>query len=128
MTHLAGSDFDLTAIQERYTKAWRFHDVDAILALHSEDTRHFAHSGGEPTEGKEALRTTVLETFEQFPEFRLEQRRVLFGSGHWVLEWTLFSGEVEFECVDVVVVTGGLVTSKDTYIDSIQLEATTPRP
>ena len=51
---------DLTAISERYFAAWAAHDPDAIVALHTPDTRFWWHMGGEPVVGREAVRDTCL--------------------------------------------------------------------
>lgn len=122
------ADPELREIQERYAAAWRFHDPDAIMALHTEDTEFRTHGNGDRGRGRAAVRAAAVEMFARFPEFRPEPRRLLVGGDHWVLEWTLFSGEIEFDCVDVITVRDGLVQTKDTYFDAAQLERTTPRP
>jgi hypothetical protein len=119
---------DLVRVHERYATAWRDHDPDAVADLHTLDTRFSSHGNGASGEGRTAMRAAVVETLVRFPEFRPEPRRVLFGADHWVFEWTLISGEVEFDCVDVVVLAAGLVETKDTYFDAAQFEETSPRP
>ena len=119
---------DLEALQQRYADAWRARDPDAIIALHTEDTQFRTHAGGEAIEGKAAMRTAAVETFERFPQFSSEPHQLLFGPEHWVLEWTLVSGEVRFDCIDLVVVADGLVKTKDTYFDFVQVQATMPAP
>lgn len=128
MTGSTGPDAELVDLQERHAAAWRAHDPDAVIALHAPDAKFRDHGDGEAGAGRTALREAVLGTFVRFPEFRPEPRRLHFGSDHWVLEWTLFSGEIEFDCVDVVVVSHGLIATRDTYFDAAQLAATTPRP
>ena len=59
-----------------------------------------------------------------FPEFSFETYRVLYGEDHWVLDWALISGDIRFDCLDVVVVSpDGLVARKDTFVDMVQLQA-----
>jgi uncharacterized protein (TIGR02246 family) len=106
-----------------YGKAWNDHDPDAIAALHTEDTRFCTHGAFETAEGRDAMRKAAAETFEQFPQFATEPKAVHFGPNHWVLEWTVVNGDVRVDCVDVVVLEGGLVKSKDTYFDVAQFEA-----
>ena len=49
---------------------------------------------------------------------------MLFGEDHWILDWALISGDVRFDCLDVVNVSpDGLVARKDTFVDGMQLQA-----
>ncbi|MGV0645155.1 nuclear transport factor 2 family protein [Mycolicibacterium sp. XJ2546] len=115
---------DPKAISERYFAAWAARDPDAIVALHTADTRFWTHMGGEPVVGRENARTAFAELFEQFPQFSFEVYRVLYGQDHWVLDWALISGDIRFDCLDIVNVSpDGLVARKDTFIDATQLHA-----
>jgi uncharacterized protein (TIGR02246 family) len=116
------TETDVKAIQQRYSEAWNSHDPDAIAALHTEDTRFCTHGAGPAAEGREAMRTTAGETFAQFPEFASKPRRVLFGSDHWVIEWTMENGDLSVDCVDVIALEDSLVQTKDTYFDFAQLQ------
>jgi ketosteroid isomerase-like protein len=114
----------LQAVSERYFAAWADRNPDAIVALHTPDTRFWTHLGGEPVVGRDAVRATFAELFERFPEFSFETHRVLFGDDHWVLDWALISGDTRFDCLDVVEVSpDGLVARKDTFVDAVQLQA-----
>lgn len=114
----------LRALSERYFAAWAAHDPDAIVALHTEDTRFWMHLGGEAVVGRNAVRATFAEIFEQFPDLTWETYRVLYGDDHWILDWALVSGDIRFDCLDVVNVSSeGLVTRKDTFVDATQLQA-----
>jgi ketosteroid isomerase-like protein len=122
MSHATAQD--LQAVSERYFAAWAGRDPDAIAALHTPDTRFWRHLGGEPVVGRDAVRATFAELFEQFPEFSFETYRVIYGDGHWVLDWALISGDIRFDCLDVVEVSAdGLVARKDTFVDAVQLQA-----
>jgi ketosteroid isomerase-like protein len=115
---------DLKAISERYFAAWARRDPDAIVALHTEDTRFWTHLGGEPVVGRNAVRATFAELFDTFGDFSFEIYRVLYGEDHWVLDWALISGDIRFDCMDAVVVSpDGLVARKDTFVDTVQLQA-----
>ena len=117
------TDLDLKAISERYFAAWAARDPDAIAALHTPDTRFWMHMGGDAVVGRDAVRATFAEIFAQFPDFTWETYRVLFGEDHWILDWALISGDIRFDCLDVVnVSTDGLVTRKDTFVDATQLQ------
>jgi ketosteroid isomerase-like protein len=114
---------DLKTISERYFAAWAARDPDAIVALHTPDTRFWTHLGGEPVLGRDAVRATFAGLFEQFPGLSFEIYRVLYGDNHWVLDWALISGDIRFDCLDVVeVLPDGLVTRKDTFVDAVQLQ------
>lgn len=124
MSPTATAVVDLRAISERYFAAWADRDPDAIVALHTEDTKFWTHLGGEPVIGRDAVRVTFAELFDNFPNFSFETYRVLYGEDHWVLDWALISGDIRFDCIDAVVVTpDGLVARKDTFVDTVQLQA-----
>jgi SnoaL-like polyketide cyclase. len=106
------TEIDVKAIQQRYSEAWNSHDPDAIAALHTEDTRFCTHGAG----------PAAAETFAQFPQFASKPIRVLFGSDHWVLEWTMVNADLSVDCVDVIALEDGLVKTKDTYFDFAQLQ------
>ena len=115
---------DLKTVSERYFAAWAARDPDAIVALHTEDTQFWTHLGAAPVRGREAVRAAFAEIFEQFPNLTWETYRVLYGEDHWILDWALISGDVRFDCLDVVNVSpDGLVARKDTFVDSVQLQA-----
>jgi ketosteroid isomerase-like protein len=123
MSPTATTAVDLKAISERYFAAWAERDPDAIVALHTDDTRFWIHVGDEAVVGRDAARATFAELFTTFPDFSFETYRVLYGEDHWVLDWALISGDVRFDCLDVVVVSHeGLVARKDTFVDAAQLQ------
>jgi uncharacterized protein (TIGR02246 family) len=121
-------------LAERYFAAWEARDPDRIIEMHTEDTRFQMHVAGAPAGGREAVREAFAAVFAQWPDFRFETHRVLYGEDHWVLDWALISTlkvdqggeqvdrEVRFDCLDVVTVRDGLVDRKDTYVDTGQLQ------
>jgi ketosteroid isomerase-like protein len=127
MIPTSAQTLDLKAISERYFDAWARRDPDAIVDLHTANTQFWTHAGSAPVVGRDAVRTAFTEIFERFPEFTFETYRVLYGESHWVLDWALISGEIRFDCVDVVDVSAdGLVARKDTFVDMVQLRASMP--
>ena len=117
------TDVDLPAISQRYFAAWAARDPDAIVAMHTEDTQFWTHLGAEPVQGRDAVRAAFEQIFAQFPDFTWETYRVLYGKDHWILDWALISGDIRFDCLDVVNVSSdGLVSRKDTFIDAAQLQ------
>jgi uncharacterized protein (TIGR02246 family) len=133
MTEATETKFDLEAISQRYFDAWAARDSDRIAELHTEDTQFWAHLGGEPVRGREAVREAFAEVFERFPEYGFETYRVLYGEDFWVLDWALTfkpedaSESKRFDCLDVVNVSpDGLVARKDTFVDMVQLQVAMP--
>ena len=126
----AGSS-TIESLAEQYFAAWEARDPDRIIEMHTDDTRFQIHAGGEAAEGREAVRQAFAQIFEQWPGFRFETYRVLYGNEHWVLDWALMAtvrseaGErdVRFDCLDVVTVRDGRVARKDTYVDGAQVGA-----
>src|SRR5439155_26374947 len=81
-----------TEVQElaiRYGAAWAEHDLDAIMAMHAEDTVFHLHGGGEPAIGLEATREAFAAAMEQWPDIRFERKRVHIGAGHFVSEYRM---------------------------------------
>lgn len=134
---------DITAIEalaERYGEAWNTQDLDGILELHAEDGTFRLHvPGGEPVQGREAIRTAFAGFLAQLPDIRFEPRRLLCGPGLWVLESTMtgtaaapfdVDGEqvdapgarIEVDAVDVITVRDELVQTKDTYLDALTFQ------
>ena len=114
---------DIEGISERYFAAWEARDPEAILALHADDTEFWIHLGGGPVRGRDSVREAFAGLFEQFPEFSFEVYRVVTGAKHWVLDWALIDGDIRFDCLDLVEVSDeGLVSRKDTFVDSVQMQ------
>jgi ketosteroid isomerase-like protein len=119
---------DLVKVSERYFDAWARRDPDAIAALHTEDSQFWAHSGGDPVVGRQAVRDTFAGIFELFPEFGFEAYRMLYGPDFWVLDWAVTARidgrPIRFDALDVVTVSpDGLVARKDTFVDQPQMDA-----
>jgi ketosteroid isomerase-like protein len=105
----------------RYGAAWAAHDLDAIMALHTDDTVFHLHGGGEPSVGLAATREAFAAAAVQVQDIRFEKTRVYIGANHFVSEYEM-SGSSDgksFTCdgVDVIAVTDGRVARKDTYLD-----------
>jgi ketosteroid isomerase-like protein len=58
---------------EHYANTWGRRDLDAILALHTRDTRFHAHVGQEPARGKAEVRQAFADLFAQSPDLAFEQ-------------------------------------------------------
>jgi steroid delta-isomerase-like uncharacterized protein len=126
----------LEATIGRYNDAWNRHDVDAILALHTDDSVFENHTSGGIAIGKAAIRKLIEAVFRTFPDLHFATRRSYFREGVAVLEWTATatharpiergartfppSGKrLSWDGMDVIPMRDGLVARKDVYADSI---------
>jgi steroid delta-isomerase-like uncharacterized protein len=106
----------------RYGAAWAGRDVDAIMALHTDDTVFHLHGGGEPAIGRAATGEAIATVLAQWPDIRFERKRVHIGDGHFVSEYQMSATNAEGQLlvcdgVDVFAVNDGRVARKDTYLD-----------
>jgi steroid delta-isomerase-like uncharacterized protein len=114
---------------QRYSDAWASRDPDAIVALHAEDTTFHAHTGLEAAIGKAAVRQAFADLLAQFPDLGFEPVSVRAGHDFWVAQWRMSGTAVAsgarfvVDLVDVITVKGGLVASKDSYVDAVSLQA-----
>jgi steroid delta-isomerase-like uncharacterized protein len=131
----------IEALAGRYGEAWNSQDLDGILALHAEDGTFRLHvPGGEPVEGRDAIRAAFAGFLAQLPDIRFEPRRLLCGPGFWVLESSMTGtaaapfdvdgaqvdapgARIEVDAVDVITVRDGLVHTKDTYLDALAFQS-----
>lgn len=97
------------------------HDLDAIVARHTEDAVFHLHDVAEPSCGRAAVREAIANVFEQMPDLHFERKRVLFGASHIVSEFEMRGtvGDSAFSCdgVDVFTLRDGLIARKDNYVD-----------
>ena len=105
----------------RYGAAWAAHDLDAIMAMHTDDTVFHLHGGGEPAVGLDATRAAFAAAASQWPDIRFEKSRVYIGDGHFVSEYQMSATSdgksITCDGVDVIAVTDGRIARKDTYLD-----------
>jgi ketosteroid isomerase-like protein len=118
---------DIRELAIQYGQAWAAHDLDAVMALHTEDTIFQVHrDNGAPAEGATAVREAFSALLAQVPDLRFERKRVYLGEAHYVAEYVM-SGTVDgqpFACdgVDIMAVRDGRVARKDSYADWIAAE------
>ena len=123
---------------DRYNEAWNSHDVDAILAMHTQDSVFENHTTGDVNVGPEAIGGAISGIFRVFPDLSFETRRQYLREDLVVQEWTARgthegvmnrSGlevpptgrKVEYRGMDVIPIRDGLVARKDVYSDSVTL-------
>ena len=105
----------------KYHEAWTNLDVDAIVALHTEDSVFHLHGVTEAAIGPASIQQTIVALLALVPDLHFDPKRAYLGSNHIVLEYDMSGtvGAAPFVCdgVDVIVVNEGLVARKDTYLD-----------
>jgi len=121
-----------------YGKAWNEHDVEAILAMHTEDSVFENHTSGGKAVGKAAIREVLKGVFSAFPDIRFDARRTYVRDGVVTQEWTATAphsqpmrrGDLEapptgrtvsWDGVDVIPFENGLIKRKDVYSDSVSI-------
>jgi steroid delta-isomerase-like uncharacterized protein len=130
MTH------SLETTLDRYTEAWNRHDVEGILALHTEDSVFENHTSGGKAVGLAELRALLESIFSTLPDLSFEGRRRYIQGDVAVVEWTahatfcrpitrggssyLPTGErLVWNGLDVIPTREGKVAGKHVYADSI---------
>jgi steroid delta-isomerase-like uncharacterized protein len=129
---------ELQAFIDRYNDAWNAHDVDAIVAMHTDDSVFENHVTGDVNVGREQIATAIRGIFSVFPDLNFEGRRTYIRENLVVQEWTArgthegtmtragievppTGKRVEYKGMDVIPIEDGLVARKDVYSDSISL-------
>ena len=127
---------DLERVIAAYGEAWNSHDVEAILAMHTEDSIFENHTSGGVGVGKIAIREILKGVFAAFPDIRFDARRTYVRDGVVTQEWTATGTlatpftkgtttvqptgkKVSWNGVDVIPFAGNLVARKDVYVDSV---------
>jgi ketosteroid isomerase-like protein len=105
----------------QYHQAWTDLDVDAIVALHTEDSVFHLHGVTAAATGRRSIRQTIVALLGLVPDLHFDAKRAYLGADHLVLEYDMSgtAGESPFICdgADVIAVRDGLVARKDTYLD-----------
>jgi steroid delta-isomerase-like uncharacterized protein len=129
---------ELQEFIDRYNDAWNAHDVEAIVAMHTEDSVLENHTTGDVNLGREAISRVITGIFGVFPDLTFEARRQYIRDDLVVQEWTARgthqgkmtrSGieveptgrKVEYRGLDVIPIRDGLVARKDVYSDGVTL-------
>jgi steroid delta-isomerase-like uncharacterized protein len=130
------SEHPLEQVIAAYGEAWNGHDIEAILAMHTEDSVFQNHTSGGQAIGKAAIREILKGVFAAFPDIRFDARRTYVRDGLVTQEWTASatlavpytSGgvtvqptgkKISWNGVDVIPFAGNLIARKDDYVDSM---------
>ncbi|HKC78230.1 MAG TPA: nuclear transport factor 2 family protein [Gaiellaceae bacterium] len=103
---------------ERYNAAWNAQDLDAIHGLHDPDIVFHNHTADERAEGAAAVREHIASIFRNNPTLRFSTRSLHVGDDFAVCEWTVSTGSMEWDGVDVFPLKDGRILRKDVYSSS----------
>jgi steroid delta-isomerase-like uncharacterized protein len=123
---------------DRYNAAWNDHDVEAIVAMHTDDSVFENHTTGDVNVGKDEIGQAISGVFTVFPDLQFETRRQYLRDDLIVQEWTArgthlgkmtraglevepTGQRVEYRGMDVIPIADGKVARKDVYSDGVTL-------
>jgi steroid delta-isomerase-like uncharacterized protein len=123
---------------DRYNDAWNAHDIEAIVAMHTEDSVFENHVTGDVNVGREQIADAIGGIFGVFPDLHFDGRRQYIREDLVIQEWTATGTHegrmsrggvelaptgkrVEYKGMDVIPIRDGLVARKDVYSDSVTL-------
>ncbi|WP_433473891.1 nuclear transport factor 2 family protein [Spirillospora sp. CA-142024] len=126
---------ELLRIVDDYGQAWNSHDVDEIMAMHTEDTVFRLHLlGSSEVTGKAEVREVFAGLLALWPDIHFATDRISVGPDFFVHQCSItttlaaplpLGGSVlqptgkpmRFSGVDVIGMSGKLVHRKETYLD-----------
>jgi steroid delta-isomerase-like uncharacterized protein len=81
-----------TKVEKMYRdwyEAWNTHDIEKILPYVTDDTVYEATVAGRVMHGKAELRAYITDSFNAFPDFKIDLK-AFFVSGEWIgAEWVM---------------------------------------
>lgn len=112
------SEADVTAVVDRFNSAWNAHDLDAAVALVSDDCVFESTSpapDGERSVGVTAVRAAWKPIFDDLrAQFTVEDSFV--AGVHLVQRWRFEWGDGHVRGIDAITVVDGRVTEKLSYV------------
>jgi len=115
---------DLLTLLDRFADAWNRHDLDALMAMMTDDCVFEASAGpqvnGERSEGRDAVRAAFAAVFDTFPDAHWGHCRHFVVGDRAVSEWTFTGthqdgGRVEVNGCDLLTFRGGKIAVKNSY-------------
>lgn len=121
----ASSTIDLAELLQRYSDAWHRHDLDAIMSMHTDDTVFHLRNGNGAAVGAPQVREAFQLALAVYPDLSATLTAVEIGETHALVQSVMRSSAagrvVEAEAVDVFRFVDGLISRKDTYLDTAAL-------
>jgi steroid delta-isomerase-like uncharacterized protein len=115
---------DLFQLLERFAEAWNRHDLDAVMAMMSDDCVFEASAGphvnGQRSEGQSAVRAAYAAVFDDFHDAHWANARHFIVDSRGVSEWT-FTGtrqdgsRIEVNGCDLFTFRDGKIALKNSY-------------
>lgn len=106
-----------------YGAGWLDHDVDAIMAVVSDDVVFHNLTTDERVEGAEAFRAHVAGISERWPDFSFQEHGRYLSEDTGVVEWTVQATasdgrRLEWDGIDVINCRDGLIVRNAVYSTS----------
>lgn len=115
---------DTVTLLDRFADAWNRHDLDALMAMMTDDcvfeASAGAHVNGQRSEGRDAVRAAFAAVFETFPDAQWRNPRHFVAGSRAVSEWT-FTGthrdgrRVEVNGCDLFTLRDGRIVVKNSF-------------
>ena len=112
---------NLIALARTWLSCFAARDVDALVALYSEEATHTspklrAHRGVGQLQGRAALRAWWADAFERLPELRYVETTLTAGEDRVFMEYVRkVPGEPDLLVAEVLEVRDGLITASRVY-------------
>ena len=114
---------------QRYADAWNDHDIDAIMALMTDDCVFLTGGGsnhfGTRYQGRDEVRERFIEVWTELPDVTFSNARHFVDGDRGCSEWT-FSGtradgtRVEVDGCDLFEFEGDLIRVKNSFIKIVK--------
>ncbi len=111
---------DVKVLVERYRAGWFGHDLDAIMAVVSDDIVFHNVTARERVEGAAAFRAHVAAIHNRWPDLAFEEHAMYLAANTGVVEWTARGTapdgrRLEWEGIDVINCRDGQITRNAVY-------------
>jgi hypothetical protein len=116
---------------EKFSEAWNRHDIDAIMAMMTEDcifeTGGGKYSFGTRYQGFEEVRSRFIEVWTELPDIQFKHCRHFIdgdrGCSQWTITATLENGNpLEVDGCDLFDFKNGKIFIKNSYIKNRKLD------
>ena len=117
------SQTDVSRLVECYRAGWFGHDVDAIMAVVSDEIVFHNVTTAERVEGAAAFREHVAGIHERWPDLGFEEHALYIATDTGVAEWTARATaadgrRLEWDGIDVINCRDGLIVRNAVYSSS----------